>query len=75
MVGPARLERATCGLGNRRSIHLSYGPVTRTADCKGSSGRAVQAPLLRGRRRERVAEQEPLSVSDAEPLQLGEVVL
>jgi hypothetical protein len=25
MVRPARLERATCGLGNRCSILLSYG--------------------------------------------------
>ena len=25
MVPPARVELATCGLGNRRSIHLSYG--------------------------------------------------
>jgi hypothetical protein len=24
-VTPARLERATCGLGNHRSIQLSYG--------------------------------------------------
>ncbi len=26
-VTPARLERATFGLGIRRSIHLSYGAV------------------------------------------------
>ena len=25
MVPPRRFERPTCGLGNRRSIHLSYG--------------------------------------------------
>ena len=25
MVTPGRLELPTCGLGNRRSIHLSYG--------------------------------------------------
>ena len=25
VVPPARVELATCGLGNRRSIHLSYG--------------------------------------------------
>ena len=25
MALPARVELATCGLGNRRSIHLSYG--------------------------------------------------
>ena len=25
MVPPARLEHAACGLGIRRSIHLSYG--------------------------------------------------
>ena len=29
LAPPARLERATCGLGNRRSIHLSYGGVER----------------------------------------------
>ena len=27
MVPPRRFERPTCGLGNRRSIHLSYGGV------------------------------------------------
>lgn len=26
MVGPVRLELTTNGLGNRCSIHLSYGP-------------------------------------------------
>jgi hypothetical protein len=25
MVTPGRFELPTCGLGNRRSIHLSYG--------------------------------------------------
>lgn len=34
LVGLARVELATCGLGNRRSIHLSYSPcdeiLTRT---------------------------------------------
>jgi hypothetical protein len=28
MVGLARIELATCGLGNRRSIQLSYSPMT-----------------------------------------------
>ena len=28
MVPPARVELATCGLGNRRSIHLSYGSTS-----------------------------------------------
>ena len=27
LVTPARVERATYGLGNRRSIHLSYGAL------------------------------------------------
>ena len=27
MVPPRRFERPTCGLGNRRSLHLSYGGV------------------------------------------------
>ena len=29
VVTPARFERATYGLGNRRSIHLSYGAGVR----------------------------------------------
>ena len=29
LVTPARFERATYGLGNRRSIHLSYGALLR----------------------------------------------
>ena len=28
LVAPDRLERSTCGLGNRRSIHLSYGAIS-----------------------------------------------
>ena len=27
LVGLARIELATCGLGNRRSIQLSYSPM------------------------------------------------
>ncbi len=26
---PGRFELPTCGLGNRRSIHLSYGAISR----------------------------------------------
>src|SRR2546427_2613222 len=41
---PARLERAAYGLGNRRSIHLSYGGALRAANRPGlrrSSRRAL----------------------------------
>ncbi len=31
MVSPAGLEPAACGLGNRRSIRLSYGDTDREA--------------------------------------------
>jgi hypothetical protein len=31
LIPPARFERAACGLGNRRSIHLSYGGITANA--------------------------------------------
>ena len=30
MVTPGRFELPTCGLGNRRSIHLSYGATLRS---------------------------------------------
>ena len=29
MVTPGRFELPTCGLGNRRAIHLSYGAILR----------------------------------------------
>ena len=32
MVPPARLEHAACGLGIRRSIHLSYGGTNRNSE-------------------------------------------
>ena len=31
---PGRLELPTCGLGNRRSIHLSYGGDLTTSQCR-----------------------------------------
>src|ERR1700761_8854 len=31
MVTPGRFELPTCGLGNRRSIHLSYGATLKAA--------------------------------------------
>ena len=41
MVPPRRFERPTCGLGNRCSIHLSYGGNQRYA-VKGRMYRKIE---------------------------------
>ena len=37
MVTPGRFELPTCGLGNRRSIHLSYGATFRINNLQPSA--------------------------------------
>ena len=47
MVTPGRFELPTCGLGNRRSIHLSYGAsLSIIVSSRGNSRDAANCGIL-----------------------------
>ena len=52
MVTPGRFELPACGLGNRRSIHLSYGATRRNGVAglvyrKSRSGKEIAGAAVR----------------------------
>ena len=65
LVAPGRLERPTNGLGNRCSIHLSYGAT------RGGNGRRVAEKFRRSPRRNRAMSRDSGSTRSA--LQFGDV--